>query len=64
MLGRHIYMKTGVFSGAFMYGRRSRVAIEEIKHTKVVEKIIDFLGLVLVVRYIIMNGQQLDKKYK
>ena len=24
MLGRHIHMRTGVFSGAFMWGRRSR----------------------------------------
>nr|HPL97748.1 ATP-binding cassette domain-containing protein [Smithellaceae bacterium] len=30
MLGRHIYMKTGVFSGAFMWGKRSRAAREEI----------------------------------
>ena len=31
LLGRHIHMKTGVFSGAFMWGRRSRAAEEEIQ---------------------------------
>jgi branched-chain amino acid transport system ATP-binding protein len=45
MLGRHIHMKTGIFSGAFMWGRRSPAAREEIQHREVVEQIIDFLEL-------------------
>jgi branched-chain amino acid transport system ATP-binding protein len=45
MLGRHIHMKTGVFSGAFMWGKRSSAAREEIKHREIAEGIIDFLEL-------------------
>ena len=45
MLGRHIHMKTGVFGGAFMWGKRSRAAREEIKHREMVEGIVDFLEL-------------------
>ena len=45
MLGRHIHMKTGVFGGAFMFGKRSRAAREEIEHREKVEEIIDFLEL-------------------
>ncbi len=45
LLGRHIHMKTGVFSGAFLWGRGSRAAREEIKNREIVEKIIDFLDL-------------------
>ncbi|MGA2518505.1 MAG: ABC transporter ATP-binding protein [Thermodesulfobacteriota bacterium] len=45
MLGRHIHMHTGVFSAAFMWGRKSAVAKEERDHTRKVEKIIDFLEL-------------------
>jgi branched-chain amino acid transport system ATP-binding protein len=45
LLGRHIHMKTGVFAGAFLWGRRSRVAKEEIENREVVEGIIDFLDL-------------------
>ena len=45
MLGRHIHMKTGVFTGAFLWGRRSSAAREEITHRKRVEEIIDFLDL-------------------
>jgi branched-chain amino acid transport system ATP-binding protein len=45
MLGRHIHMKTGIFTGAFMWGRRSRAAQEEIRHREIVEGIIDFLEL-------------------
>jgi branched-chain amino acid transport system ATP-binding protein len=45
LLGRHIHMKTGVFSGAFLWGRRSRAAREEIANREIVEKIIDFLDL-------------------
>ncbi|HRS82572.1 MAG TPA: ABC transporter ATP-binding protein [Smithellaceae bacterium] len=45
MLGRHIHMKTGIFTGATMWGRRSFAAKEEIKHREIVEHIIDFLDL-------------------
>jgi len=45
LLGRHIHMKTGVFSGAFLWGRRSRAAREEMRNREVVERIIDFLDL-------------------
>jgi branched-chain amino acid transport system ATP-binding protein len=45
MLGRHLHMKTGIFSGAFMWGRRSPAAREEIKHREFVENIVDFLDL-------------------
>lgn len=45
MLGRHIHMKTGILGGAFMWGRRSRTAREEIAHREIVERIIDFLDL-------------------
>ncbi len=45
MLGRHIHMNTGVFGGAFMWGRRSRAAREEIANREIVEGIIDFLDL-------------------
>ena len=45
MLGRHIHMKTGVLSGAFMWGRHSRSAREEIKNREIIEHIIDFLDL-------------------
>lgn len=45
MLGRHIHMNTGVFIGAFLWGRGSRAAREEIKNREIVEGIIDFLDL-------------------
>ena len=45
MLGRHIHMKTGVFGGAFMFGKWSRAAREEVGHREKVEEIIDFLEL-------------------
>jgi branched-chain amino acid transport system ATP-binding protein len=45
MLGRHIHMKTGVFTGATLWGRKSRAAKEEIKNREIVEGIIDFLDL-------------------
>ncbi|MDI6725771.1 MAG: ABC transporter ATP-binding protein [Smithellaceae bacterium] len=45
MLGRHIHMRTGVFTGGFMWGRRSAAAREEIKNREIVERIIDFLDL-------------------
>ena len=45
MLGRHLYMKTGLFRGAFLWGRRSFAGREETAHRKKVEEIIDFLNL-------------------
>jgi branched-chain amino acid transport system ATP-binding protein len=45
LLGRHIHMKTGVFTGAFLWGRGSKAAREEIMNREIVEKIIDFLDL-------------------
>jgi branched-chain amino acid transport system ATP-binding protein len=45
LLGRHIHMKTGVLSGALLWGRGSRVAREEIENRRIVEGIIDFLDL-------------------
>ena len=45
MLGRHIYLKTGLFRGAWMWGRRSFAGREEMAHRKKVEEIIDFLDL-------------------
>jgi branched-chain amino acid transport system ATP-binding protein len=45
MSGRHIHMKTGLFSGMAMWGRNSFAAREEIRHRRFVEKIIDFLEL-------------------
>ena len=45
LLGRHIHMKTGVFTGAFLWGRGSQAAREEIKNREIVERIIDFLDL-------------------
>jgi branched-chain amino acid transport system ATP-binding protein len=45
MLGRHIHMKTGILSGAFMLGRHSLAAKEEIRHREIIERIIDFLDL-------------------
>jgi branched-chain amino acid transport system ATP-binding protein len=45
MLGRHIHMKTGVFGGAFLWGRSSPAGREEIRHREFVENIVDFLDL-------------------
>ncbi|MBC8460444.1 MAG: ABC transporter ATP-binding protein [Deltaproteobacteria bacterium] len=45
MLGRHIHMKTGVWSGATFFRRGSKAAQEEIEHRARVEKIIDLLDL-------------------
>ena len=45
MLGRHLFMKTGLFRGAFMWGRRSFAGREEVHHRRKVEEIIDFLDL-------------------
>jgi len=45
MLGRHLHMKTGIWTGATFYRRGSRAAQEEIKHRERVENIIDLLDL-------------------
>jgi branched-chain amino acid transport system ATP-binding protein len=45
MLGRHNYLKTGLFRGAFMWGKRSFAGREEVSHRHKVEEIIDLLDL-------------------
>ena len=45
MLGRHVHMKSGVWSGAALFGSRTRIAREEIQHRERVESIIDLLDL-------------------
>ena len=45
LLGRHLYMKTGLFRGGFMWGKRSFAGKEETIHREKVEEIIDFLDL-------------------
>jgi branched-chain amino acid transport system ATP-binding protein len=45
MLGRHVFLKTGLFRGALMWGRDSFSAKEEVAHRRKVEEIIDFLDL-------------------
>jgi len=55
LLGRHIYMKTGVFAGAFMWGKKSAVAKEEIHNTEIIEGIIDFLDLHMVRDQLVSN---------
>ena len=45
MLGRHLYMKTGLFRGAFLWGKHSFAGREEVAHRNKVEEIIDFLDL-------------------
>jgi branched-chain amino acid transport system ATP-binding protein len=45
MLGRHIHMKTGIWSGATFFRPGSKAAQEEIEHRARVEKIIDLLNL-------------------
>ena len=45
MLGRHVYMKTGLFRGACMWGGRSFAGREERAHRRRVEEIIDLLRL-------------------
>ena len=45
LLGRHIHMKTGVFSGASFLGKNFRAAKEECYHREVVERIIEFLEI-------------------
>ena len=50
MLGRHIRMRSGVFSGAAYLGRAQR---EEIAHREVVEDIIDFLEIQQIRRQVV-----------
>ncbi|MFO7600823.1 MAG: ABC transporter ATP-binding protein [Candidatus Desulfacyla sp.] len=45
MLGRHIHMKTNVWTGATFFRRGSKAAREEIAHRERVEQIIDLLDL-------------------
>lgn len=45
MLGRHIHMKTGVWSGSTFFRKGSRAAREEVEHREKVERIIDLLDL-------------------
>ena len=45
MLGRHVHMKSGVWSSAVLFSSKSRVAREEIQHRERVENIIDLLDL-------------------
>ncbi len=45
LLGRHIYMQTGLLKGGLRWGRRSFAAREEVAHRRKVEEIIDFLEL-------------------
>lgn len=42
LVGRHLLMKTGIFSGALYFGRARR---EENKQREIIEKIIDFFEL-------------------
>ena len=45
MLGRHLHMRTGLFKGIAMWGKRSFAGKEETEHRRKVEEIIDFLDL-------------------
>jgi branched-chain amino acid transport system ATP-binding protein len=45
MLGRHIHMNTGIMGGAFMWGKHSSAAKEEVKNREIIEHIVDFLDL-------------------
>jgi branched-chain amino acid transport system ATP-binding protein len=45
MLGRHLFMRTGLFRGMFMWGAKSFAGREEQAHRRKVEEIIDFLDL-------------------
>ena len=45
MSGRHNFLKTGLFRGAGMWGRRSFAGKEEVSHRRKVEEIIDLLDL-------------------
>ncbi len=45
LLGRHLHMRTGVWQGISLLGRRSAAAREEAAHRERVEEIIERLGL-------------------
>jgi branched-chain amino acid transport system ATP-binding protein len=45
MLGRHLFMKTGLFRGGLMWGKKSFAGREEIANRRKVEQIIDLLEL-------------------
>lgn len=45
MVGKHIFIKAGLFRNAFMWGLPSFTAKEEIKERKDVEEIIEYLSL-------------------
>jgi branched-chain amino acid transport system ATP-binding protein len=45
LLGRHIHMRSGVFSGATFLGKRFPAAKEECAHRERVENIIEFLEI-------------------
>ncbi|MCP4756305.1 MAG: ABC transporter ATP-binding protein [Proteobacteria bacterium] len=45
MLGRHLFMKTGILSGGLMWGKRSFAGRDEVAHRRKVEEIVDFLDL-------------------
>lgn len=45
MLGRHLFLKSGVFRCGLMWGKRSFVGREEMAHRRKVEEIIDLLDL-------------------
>lgn len=45
MLGRHLFIKTGVLRGGLMWGNKSFAGREEIQHRRKVEEIIDLLDL-------------------
>lgn len=45
MLGRHLFIKTGIWRGGLMWGKRSFAGKEETQHRRKVEEIIDLLDL-------------------
>jgi len=45
MLGRHLHMKTGIWSGSTFVHKWSKAAKEEIENRRKVEEVIDFLDL-------------------
>ena len=45
MLGRHLFMKTGLFRGGLMWGRNSFAGKEEVENRRKVEQIIELLEL-------------------
>ncbi|MFC1834875.1 ABC transporter ATP-binding protein [Thermodesulfobacteriota bacterium] len=45
LLGRHMFMKTGVFSGTLLFSKHFPAAREECEHREKVEEIIEFLEI-------------------